>query len=159
MNVPLIILVVLVALGFISIVLEFFVPGMVLGAIGGFFMLCAVVAGFIDKDPSTGILTLGVAVVSTVTAILLGVRILPESPVTLKNTQGADEGFVAGPGGLPPLLGKRGRSLTVLKPGGFAQIEGRKVGVFAEGDLIAPETDIEVLRVEGNRVVVRAVKA
>src|SRR5207247_2023551 len=101
-----IVLVILMAIGFVSIVLEFFVPGMVLGALGGFFMLCAVVAGFMDKNPATGIVTLGVAAVSTVTAILLGMRILPQTPVTLKHVQGPDEGFVAGPEGLNALAGK-----------------------------------------------------
>jgi len=155
MNVPLIVLVVLVAIGFISIVLEFFVPGMVLGALGGFFMLCAVVAGFMDKSPSTGVLTLGVAALSTTMAILLGMRILPETPLTLKNTQGSDEGFVAGPGGLASLLGKRGRALSVLKPSGFAEISGRRVDVVAEGNMIEEGVEIEVLKVDGNRVVVR----
>ena len=159
MNVPLIVLVALVAVGFLSIVLEFFVPGMVLGALGGFFMLCAVVAGFIDKNPTTGVLTLGVAAVSTAMAIFLGMRILPETPVTLKHTQGQDEGFVAGPEGLPALAGKRGTSLTVLKPGGFAQIEGRKVSVFTEGNMIEEGVEIEVLRVDGGKVVVRALRA
>ena len=155
--IPTIVLVVLVALGFLAIVLEFFVPGMVLGAIGGFFLLLAVVAGFIDS-PTTGILTLLVSIVSAGVAIVVGSKILQESPVTLKQTHGADEGFVAGPEGLPALSGKTGTSITVLRPAGLVDISGRKVDVVTEGEMIEAGTPVQVLRVDGNRVVVRAIQ-
>ena len=155
MNIPWIIMVVLVALGFLTIVLEFFLPGMALGAVGGFMMLLAVVAGFLD-GPSTGVITLLTAAVSTAVAVILGMRIVPETPITLRQQQGTDEGFVAGPGGLEALAGKRGRSVTVLRPAGIVEIDGRKVDVVTEGDMIEAGTDVEVLKVDGNRVVVRA---
>ena len=154
MNVPWIVMVVLIALGFLSIVLEFFVPGMTLGAIGGFLMFLAVVAGFVD-GPETGAITLLVAGVSTGVAVLLGMRILPESPVTLRQAQGTDEGFVAGPEGLAKLAGKQGVSVTVLRPAGIVEIEGHKVDVVTEGDMIEAGVSVEVLKVDGNRVVVR----
>lgn len=157
MNVPLIVFVVLIALGFLAIVMEFFVPGMVLGAIGGFFLLLAVVAGFIDS-PTTGILTLLVSIVSAAVAIVLGSKILQESPVTLKQTQGADEGYVAGPEGLAALAGKTGTSVTVLRPAGLVEIGGNKVDVVTEGEMIEAGTPVQVLRVDGNRVVVRAIQ-
>ena len=155
MNVPLIVFVILIALGFLGIVLEFFVPGMVLGAIGGFLMLLAVVAGFIDKSPTTGVLTLIVAAVSSGVAVFLGMRILPETPVTLKQTHSPDDGFVAGPEGIAALAGKRGRSVTVLRPAGLIEIEGKKVDVVTEGEMIEPGTRVGVLRVEGNLVTVQ----
>ena len=155
--IPTLVLVVLVALGFLAIVLEFFVPGMVLGAVGGFFLLLAVVAGFI-ADPTTGILTLLVAIVAAGVAIVLGSKILQESPVTLKQTHGTDDGFVAGPGDLAALTGKTGTSVTVLRPAGLVEISGRKVDVVTEGEMIESGIPVQVLRVEGNRVVVRAIQ-
>ena len=155
--IPTIALVVLVALGFLAIVIEFFVPGMVLGAIGGFLLLLAVVAGFIN-GPTTGVLTLLVSVVSAAVAIVLGAKILQESPVTLKQTHGTDEGFVAGPGDLASLAGKAGVSVTVLRPAGLVEINGRKVDVVTEGEMIESGTPVQVLRVEGNRVIVRQIR-
>lgn len=155
--IPTIALVALVALGFLAIVIEFFVPGMVLGAIGGFFLLLAVVGGFVDS-PTTGVLTLLVSIVSAGVAIVVGSKILQESPVTLKQTHGADEGFVAGPGDLAGLVGKDGTSVTVLRPAGMVEIGGRKVDVVTEGEMIESGTPVEVLRVEGNRVIVRQIR-
>ena len=154
MNVPWIVFVILIALGFMGIVLEFFVPGMVLGAIGGFLMLLAVVAAFID-GPVTGVWTLVVAAVSSGVAVLMGMKILPETPVTLRQTHGPDEGFVSGPEGLAKLVGKQGWSVTPLRPAGLVEIEGKKIDVVTEGEMIGPGTPVEVLRVEGSRVIVR----
>ena len=155
MNVPWIIMVVLVALGFLTIVLEFFLPGMALGAVGGFLMLLAVVAGFL-KGSEAGVITLLTAAVSTGVAVILGMRIVPDTPITLKQQHGTDEGFVAGPEGLAALPGKEGRSITVLRPAGIVEIDGKKWDVVTEGEMIEARTDVEVLKVEGNRVVVRA---
>lgn len=146
--------VVLIALGFLGIVMEFFVPGMVLGAIGGFLMLLAVVGGFI-AGPEVGAWTFVAAAVSSGVAVLLGARIVPETPVTLKDTHGSDEGFVSGPEGLGRLAGKQGTSVTVLRPAGLVEIGGQKIDVVTEGEMIDAGTPVEVLRVEGNRVVVR----
>ena len=158
MNIPAIVFVALIALGFVGIVLEFFAPGMVLGALGGFFMLLAVVAGFID-GPVSGLMTMLMAAVASGVAVFLGMRLVPETPVTLRQTQGTDEGFVAGPEGIAALAGKKGRSVTVLRPAGLVEIEGRKVDVVTEGEMIEPGTAVEVLRVEGNRVIVRTERA
>ena len=152
--VPVLAFVILIALGFLAIVMEFFVPGMVLGAIGGFLMLLAVVAGFI-AGPATGAWTFVAAAVSSGVAVLLGARILPETPVTLKHTQGSDEGFVSGPEGLARLAGKHGTSVTTLRPAGLVEIDGRKIDVVTEGEMVEAGTPVEVLRVEGSRVVVR----
>lgn len=147
----------LVALGFVAIVLEFFVPGMALGAIGGCLLLAAVVGGFVG-GPTQGLLTLLASIVSGVVAVFLGARLLHESPVTLKQTQGADQGFVSGPEGLGALAGKQGRSVTVLRPAGLVEIEDRKIDVVTEGEMIGEGKSVEVLRVEGSRVVVREVR-
>jgi membrane-bound serine protease (ClpP class) len=53
------------------------------------------------------------------------------------------------------MLGKRGRTTSPLRPAGFADIEGARVDVVSEGDMIEPDTPVEVIRVDGNRVVVR----
>ena len=54
-------------------------------------------------------------------------------------------------------VGARGVARTTLRPAGKAMIEGRRFDVVAEGDLIEQGSAVEVLVVEGNRVVVRAI--
>lgn len=57
---------------------------------------------------------------------------------------------------LRDLLGKQGVALTILRPAGAAEIEGRRVDVVTEGGFIMKGSAIVVTRVEGTRVVVKA---
>ena len=57
------------------------------------------------------------------------------------------------------LAGIEGITLTPLRPAGTAELEGRRVSVVAETGFIESDTRVRVLRVEGNRVVVRALPA
>ncbi len=52
-------------------------------------------------------------------------------------------------------LGKNGLAATVLRPAGSALINGEKVDVVTEGEFIESGTPVEVVRIEGVRVVVR----
>ncbi len=51
--------------------------------------------------------------------------------------------------------GKRGRSVSPLRPAGIAEFDGQRVDVVSDGDFLDPDEPIEVVRVEGNRIVVR----
>ncbi len=55
---------------------------------------------------------------------------------------------------LPSLVGKRGRALSDLRPGGFARIEGRRVDVVTQGDYIQEGDLIEVVADDHYRRVV-----
>jgi membrane-bound serine protease (ClpP class) len=57
------------------------------------------------------------------------------------------------------LFGKQGVASSDLRPAGIATIEGERVDVVTEGDFIPNGTPIAVMRVDGNRVVVRKVQA
>jgi len=52
-------------------------------------------------------------------------------------------------------LGKSGTALSPLRPAGIAEIEGERVDVVSDGDLIEPGVPIVVTHVDGNRIVVR----
>lgn len=54
-------------------------------------------------------------------------------------------------------LGDCGRSLTKLRPAGKAQINGRRVDVIAQGEMIEAGRPVEVVEIEGHRIVVREV--
>jgi membrane-bound serine protease (ClpP class) len=66
-----------------------------------------------------------------------------------------DTGLATEPEGDRRWLGKRGRASSPLRPAGIAEIEGERVDVVSEGELIEAGTEVEVLRVDGNRIVVR----
>ena len=58
---------------------------------------------------------------------------------------------------LPILCGLTGTAQSVLRPAGKARIGDRMVDVVSNGPYIQAGTQIEVIEVAGNRVVVREV--
>lgn len=55
------------------------------------------------------------------------------------------------------LVGRQGRALSDLRPAGVARFGSERVDVVSDGDYVAAGSTIDVLRVEGVRVIVRAV--
>jgi len=87
----------------------------------------------------------------------LSFKILPKTPfgkrliLTGPPTEGT---AAAADDSLDTLAGKHGRTLSPLRPAGFARIEGRKVDVVTRGEMIDEGAEVRVLDVSGNRVVV-----
>ena len=102
----------------------------------------------------------GGAVVVTVPIAILGLWLAPRTKfgksLILDTAENRADGFQAPPPGLVELVGKSGRAITPLRPSGAALINGRRVDVVTLGEFIETETEVEVLAVEGNRVVVRS---
>ena len=89
-------------------------------------------------------------------AIFLWVKIFPKTKIGHRMTVSTDlaDAKATAPH-LPGLIGKRGTAACELKPGGFAMIENRKVDVITRGEMIARGEAVEVVKVEGCRVVVQ----
>jgi membrane-bound serine protease (ClpP class) len=54
-------------------------------------------------------------------------------------------------------LGSSGVSVTLLRPSGIAEVGGARLNVVSEGAFVQPGSPVEVVAVQGNRVVVREV--
>ena len=93
---------------------------------------------------------------------IIGLSLLRRTPVIqtfiLNTTENKEAGFQAPPSELTSLVGKSGKTLTPLRPAGAALINGHRVDIVTQGEFVEPETDIEVILVEGNRVVVRSLQ-
>ena len=57
---------------------------------------------------------------------------------------------------LSALLGTTGKTLTVLRPAGMAELDGRKVDVVTRGEFLDKDSFVEVVEAAGGRIVVRA---
>jgi membrane-bound ClpP family serine protease len=55
------------------------------------------------------------------------------------------------------LIGRRGAVVFALRPAGKAEIAGALRDVVAAGEFLDPGTPVEVVEVEGNRIVVRSI--
>lgn len=106
----------------------------------------------------------GLSLLGSLVAVSLVVRYLPHIPVlnrlmlrTAEETAG-DAGLdMPMHAELQALLGAIGVAATPLRPAGKTQFGDRFVDVVAEGGYIMPGTRVQVIEVEGNRVVVKEV--
>lgn len=69
----------------------------------------------------------------------------------------SEEGFVSHSTS-EELVGKTGKALTDLRPSGTAEIDGKRVDVVTDSEFIEKGSSIEVVEVEGIRVVVKEIK-
>jgi membrane-bound serine protease (ClpP class) len=152
--------------GIVLLALEIFViPGFgIAGALG----IVAIVAGLVMSLTGGGataqfILLAAARVVFSLlfalVASLVLLRFLPRLPVARRLVLATGLGSGQTSGSAPESdsrwLGKQGRAASPLRPAGIAHFDGERVDVVSDGELIDPGQDIEVIRVDGNRIVVR----
>jgi len=113
------------------------------------------------------LLSIAGAGVAVVAAVLLLRRWLPQAPLFNRlflNPPVGDEAqqisrreTLVNLGGIDPedFLGTEGTATTQLTPGGKARFGDMLVDVITDGDVVARGTKIEVVELQGNRVVVR----
>lgn len=153
--------IILLIVGLMLIGAEIFVPGGVLGVIGGVALIAASVTAFADPNISNSAATAisGGIVILVGLVIYLWIRFFPKTPVGRKMTVFRDLHTAKGTeDGLMELVGKTGVTMSKLHPGGYADIDGRRVDVISMGEMIDCKTTVRVVEVEGNRVVVEEVE-
>lgn len=143
------IVLVLWLLGVALLAVELFTPGMVVGAIGVASLTGSVGLCFHQYGPLAGVTLGGGSLL-----ILAAVAKVAVGRLSLRTPLSSQAGFV-GTDDHSALIGQTGAASTTLRPGGYATIAGRRIDVVTLGDLIEAGTPIEVMAVEGNRVVVR----
>jgi membrane-bound serine protease (ClpP class) len=152
--------VILLILGVIFVIAEFFVPGGILGIIGGLAILASL---FIATDNIMHLamsLLIALAVSVTVSIIMIkffGKKISLFHKIILKDSTNTEKGYVSNKT-RTDLIGKTGYSLTMLRPSGTAIIDQERVDVVTEGGFIEANKPIIVVKSEGVRVVVREIE-
>lgn len=156
--------------GIILIAVEIFViPGFGLPGISGIILVFAsIFLSLLGGDPfinfetiSLAIIQLTIALIAAIVLVFLLAKFLPKtsafSKLVLSEAEKAEQGFVSYPSEIS-LIGKTGKALTVLRPAGIAEIDGKKYDVIADNEYIEPGKVIKVIRVEGIKVVVSEIK-
>ncbi len=159
---------ILVGLGLTLITLEVFViPGFGIAGIAG---IIATLAGFSLSLVGHGSTmaaffgAMGRVTLSMVVALvgsLVAFRFLRHTPFSRQLV--LDAALPSGVGDAPPApvavplthVGQVGRTATPLRPAGIALLDGVRVDVVSEGEMIVAGVPIIVTRMEGNRIVVR----
>jgi len=149
-------------LGILGLVLEVFVmPGFGIAGITGLFLLgWGVFLLVVDVTQATQALVIALA--ATIVLFLAGVkgaaRLKLWQRVSLESRQFKEAGYLASKPDLACYLGCTGVSVTPLRPSGTIEIDQTRLDVVSEGEYIPKEAKVEVINVEGSRVVVRRVK-
>jgi membrane-bound ClpP family serine protease len=140
--------------GFLLLAAEAFVPGMILGIVGGLCLVGAVGLAFISFGALIGSFVMVGVVLATAVGFGVWMAVFPYTPIgrkiLLRTQLPTGESAPA-----PSLLGAEGKSLSPLRPAGIALINGRKVDVLAESEFVGPDETVQVIREEGIWVVVR----
>lgn len=147
-------IVVLSLVGFLLLAAEVFVPGMVLGILGGLCLLGSAAVAYFSYGAFVGTMVLTVVAVLSIVGFVIWMAAFPHTAIgrriMLKQSLVAGEGVTR-----DDLTGKDGEALTPLRPSGTALVDGRKIDVVAESDFISMGEAITVLHHEGMRIVVR----
>lgn len=149
-------IIVLALVGFLLIAAEVFVPGMVLGILGGFCLMGAVGVAYGNYGALTGTLVFAGLAILTMTGVIIWIFSFPQTALGRRIM--LRQSLEPGEGAAVPrasLLDEEGSALTPLRPSGTARFGDRKVDVVAESDFIEAGDAIVVVREEGIRVVVR----
>jgi membrane-bound serine protease (ClpP class) len=104
-----------------------------------------------------------ISLLLAVGASLVVLRFLPRLPfgkrLILSTGLEAGEGFASAPETDFQWLGKSGAAISPLRPSGIGDFDGQRVDVVSDGEFIEPGAQIVATRVDGNRIVVRRVRA
>jgi len=158
----------LAGIGVILLALEILViPGFgFAGVLGIVAILAALVLSLVGTGDRSEIILMaaGRVVFSLLIALIASLvllRFLPRLPfgrrLILETGLGSGHNYGSAPDSDRRWLGKKGRASSTLRPAGVAEIEGERVDVVSDGELIDAGQLIEVTRVDGNRIVVRQV--
>jgi len=147
--------------GFVALFLELFVPALgIIGAIGIACMILGTVFAYRGYGNTVGTVFLVITLIGVPAMIMVGLKVFPRTFVGKKLILGSsmsqEQGYTSHTEEkYRELSGKEGVALTTLRPSGIVQIEGKKYSVVTSGELIEAKEKIKVVKVEGNRIVVR----
>jgi len=143
--------------GFALVTFELFNPGFGASGISGCILL---ILGIVFTARSFIDAIVMILIVALVLGIILYFVLRSASRgnlakrLVLSESLNEESGF-NGRDNLESFLGKTGVATTVLRPAGIGVFDDIKLDIVTEGDFISKGSNIEIIKVEGMRVVVR----
>lgn len=151
-------IVILLILGTLFLLAEMFVVGGVVGFIGLVLLGLAVYLCFQYYSAMAGTLVLSLSILITITVLILVVKVIPRTGLRngfiLDDSTSRETGYHSDSNIEKNLEGKEGVAESYLRPAGIAMIENERYDVVSDGEYIEAHSNIRVLRVDGNRIVV-----
>ena len=147
----------LLGLGLLAV--EVFLPGFGIFGLAGLVAFLSSVYLFTGGGPEA-ITAMATAIVVTLAGTILMLRFATRRGFLLRLTLparlGKKEGFLSHEDS-SDLVGQTGTAATPFRPAGILDIGGRRVDAVSEGGFVTAGATLQVLRVEGGRIIVREV--
>ena len=149
--------IILLIVGILLIIAEFFVTGGILGLLG----IGSVIGSLFLAGYDIGHMTLSIAIafsLAVIVAIILfrsiGLQKGLFRRLVLEDSTSTDLGYVSSVT-REELIGEHGVTLTPFRPAGTILINNERIDAVSEGEFLNKDVPVEVIHVEGMRVVVR----
>lgn len=146
--------------GYVLLVVEMCIPGFGVPGISGVILA---VLGIITMQPSPMQALIVVVVYVALLCIALAICLRSAakgrfSKSRLVLNEVATKSETAENSELAYFIGRKGVTHTMLRPAGIAEFDGVKLSVISEGDFIEKDTPLQVMRVEGKKIIVSPLK-
>ena len=147
-------------IGIILLVVEVIVPGF---GVPGILGIIAVIASIVLASSSMeqALISILVAIILTVIVVILLFKFAPKNnkffdKITLSTSLNTSSGYVSSKD-YNSYLGKTGVAITPLRPAGSIEVENKKLDVVSESVYIERNREVKIVKVEGNRIIVRKI--
>jgi len=141
-------------IGLIAITVELFIPGAIVGICGTGCVIASIIFAYLHVSNLLGHILLGIGICFIPVFFITWYKLLTKTFAV----KASEKGFASSTDKSDDLLSSEGVAITTLRPSGTANINGHKVDVVSEGEMILKDTKIKVTDVKGNRIVVKPVK-
>ena len=141
------------------IALEMFIPGGIVGTVGVITLVYAII--YVNESTYNIAFIIIISFMLSVALFLFNRKVLNKklnflNQLVLNDAISTEDGYVASES-RSDLVGSTMMSYTDLRPAGVAVLNEEKFDVVTDGDFIEKGNEIEVVRVEGMRIVVRKI--
>jgi membrane-bound ClpP family serine protease len=141
--------------GVIIIIAEIILPS------GGILSIMAIgVLGFslfkaFAVSSNIGMLFLGADIIMVPALVLMGLKFIAKSSVTLRKTLSKEDGVVSQKKELDKFFDASGIAVTDLRPAGAIKVNNKKIDAVTQGEYVNKGASVRVIQVAGNQVIVK----
>ena len=148
----------LLIVGTLMLGAEVFLPGGVLGVLGGMALIGAMVLSFQVYPDYAWLICAGILLLA-IFSFFAWIKIFPSTGFGKRMSLSTSmAGASSTEAGLTELRDATGEALTDCMPSGYARFAQQRVDVVTSGEVIQKGSKVRVIEVEGNRVIIKAVK-
>lgn len=156
MNKALVFPIILQLVGVVVVIAEIILPsGGIISILALSIFAYSLFIVFTDISTAAGFVFVAADFVLIPVLVIVGLKLMAKSPVTLRKTLSREEGVSVQSQDLESYIGEKGTAVTDLRPAGIAVINGRRVDVVTRGEYLEKDAVILVTAVTGNQIIVR----